>query len=166
MRTLFRTGMALTAAVMMIACGGQEVKENEVEGQEENVRSYGAVITDENLIEADELMAKLNEADTVACTFSGTIQETCAKKGCWMTLDAGMEDEMRVRFVDYGFFVPTDGQSGKKTVMKGIAYKNVTPVDELKHYAEDAGKSQEEIDAITEDEVSVSFLADGVLIYD
>ena len=37
-------------------------------------------------------------------------------------------------------------------------------VDWLKHKAEDAGKSQEEIDAITEPEVKVSFMADGVII--
>jgi hypothetical protein len=157
--------MLAFATLAIVSCGGQ-VEENKVEGQPENVRSYGAVIEEENVMTADQLMTKLNKMDTVACTFSGTIQETCAKKGCWMTLDAGMDDDMRVRFADYGFFVPLDGQAGKKTVMKGIAYKNVTPVDELRHYAEDAGKSAEEIEAITEEEVSVSFLADGVLIYD
>ena len=34
----------------------------------------------------------------------------------------------------------------------------------LKHYAEDAGKSQKEIDKITKPEYKISFIADGVII--
>jgi hypothetical protein len=39
-----------------------------------------------------------------------------------------------------------------------------TSVEELRHYAEDAGKSQEEIEAITEPKKTYSFVADGVLL--
>ena len=34
----------------------------------------------------------------------------------------------------------------------------------MKHFAQDAGKPQEEIDAITEPELSLDFMADGVLV--
>ena len=37
-------------------------------------------------------------------------------------------------------------------------------VDYLKHLAQDAGKSQEEIDAISEPETKLSYVATGVLI--
>ena len=37
-------------------------------------------------------------------------------------------------------------------------------VDLLRHYAEDAGKSKDEIEKITKPEVSLTFLADGVFI--
>jgi hypothetical protein len=36
----------------------------------------------------------------------------------------------------------------------------------LRHYAQDAGKSKEEIDKITEPKHMLTFLADGVLITD
>jgi len=152
-------------ALTLTACA-QDTKPNVVADLPDTVKSYGEVITDKGLMSKDVLMAELAKSDSVKCTFSGTIQETCSKKGCWMTLDAGLEDEMRVRFTDYGFFVPVEGQSGKRTVMSGVAYKSVTEVDELRHYAEDAGKTKEEIMKITEPEVAISFLADGVLIYD
>jgi tRNA (Thr-GGU) A37 N-methylase len=71
---------------------------------------------------------------------------------------------MMVHFKDYGFFVPKDC-SGKKLVMEGIAFIDVTPVSQLKHYAEDAGKSKEEIEKITEDEKELTFEASGVLLY-
>jgi hypothetical protein len=37
-------------------------------------------------------------------------------------------------------------------------------VEQLRHYAEDAGKSQEEINKIKDPQVSLTFLADGVYI--
>ena len=40
----------------------------------------------------------------------------------------------------------------------------ITSVEELKHYAEDAGETQEVIDAITEPEISLAFEAKGVII--
>ncbi len=155
----------MAGVAALVACG-QPAEPNKVEGQAENVNSYGEVIQAEGIMSTADLKSKLAQVDTLDCTFSGVIQETCVKKGCWMTMDAGLEEDMRVTFKDYGFFVPTEGQSGKKAVMRGKAFKSVTEVDLLQHYAEDAGKSQEEIDAITEPEVSLSFEADGVLIYD
>jgi hypothetical protein len=49
--------------------------------------------------------------------------------------------------------------------MNGIAYREVVSVEMLRHYAEDAGKSKEEIMKITEPETKLSFEADGVIIY-
>ena len=56
--------------------------------------------------------------------------------------------------------------SGKKVVIDGYAYVDETSVDMLRHYAEDAGKSEEEIKAITEPKKEVSFEASGVVIVD
>lgn len=72
-------------------------------------------------------------------------------------------DEIFVKFKDYGFFVPLNCE-GRTAVMEGWAYKDVQSVEELKHYAFDAGKTQEEIDSITEPEVTYTFLADGVVL--
>lgn len=53
---------------------------------------------------------------------------------------------------------------GRKVIMEGYAYKLVTPVEELRHYAEDEGKSKEEIEAITEPLEELKFMASGVLL--
>jgi len=68
-----------------------------------------------------------------------------------------------VRFKDYGFFMPLDSQ-GKQVIVEGKAFVKITPVDELQHYAEDAGKSKEEIAKITEPRKEFAFEANGVLI--
>lgn len=70
---------------------------------------------------------------------------------------------MRVKFKDYKLFMPKD-IAGKEVVIHGKAMKKEVPVDELQHYAADAGKSKEEISQITKPEVQLSFEADGVLI--
>ena len=95
----------------------------------------------------------------------GTIIQTCPKKGCWMSL-ATASDTLFVRFRDYGFFVPTDSVSGKVAVIEGDLFLDTITVEMRKHYAEDAGKSEEEIAAITEPEYDINFIADGVIIKD
>lgn len=105
-----------------------------------------------------------NPKESQSVTIKGKIIETCSKKGCWMTVDMSDGDTMMVRFKDYGFFVPKEGQYAKDVIMKGVAKMDTLTVQQLRHYAEDAGKSQEEIDAITAPEISVNFTAEGVLI--
>ncbi len=70
---------------------------------------------------------------------------------------------MRVTFKDYGFFVPKD-IAGKTVVVEGVAQKKTTPVSELRHYAEDAGKSKAEIAQITDPKNELAFVADGVIV--
>ena len=48
--------------------------------------------------------------------------------------------------------------------LEGVVSREIVEVKELKHYAEDEGKSQEEIDAITEPGESLNFEAVGVVI--
>ncbi|MHC4217770.1 MAG: DUF4920 domain-containing protein [Planctomycetota bacterium] len=91
-----------------------------------------------------------------------TIVDVCPKKGCWMRVADGNQ-ELFVRFQDYGFFVPMNA-AGREVVMHGTSVTNVASVEELRHYAQDAGKTPEEIAAITEPETRVTFFADSVYI--
>jgi hypothetical protein len=80
-----------------------------------------------------------------------------------MKLSAADGQSIMVRFKDYGFFVPKD-IAGREVVIEGLASRELTPVDELRHYAEDAGKSKEEIESITEPKMELKFMADGVAL--
>jgi hypothetical protein len=105
----------------------------------------------------------LNEKDSVWVTLKSTIVSNCQTSGCWMDLDVGNQEVVKVTFKDYGFFIPLDSK-GKTATIEGFAKKEIIPVDMLKHYAEDDGKSQEEIDAITEPQMAYTFEAIGVII--
>lgn len=92
------------------------------------------------------------------------VNTVCQVKGCWMTLkSADVDIEIFVKFKDYGFFMPLD-LAGQEIIAHGIVSKTITPVDELRHYAEDAGKTKEEVAAITEPKEEYKMIADGVVI--
>ncbi len=101
---------------------------------------------------------------SIETVVAGTVLEVCQKKGCWMTLQAleGAEN-LSVRFKDYGFFMPKT-LSGSRVLVEGTAKRTEVSVADLRHYAEDAGKTAAEIAAITEPEVEIELTATGVRV--
>mgnify|MGYP001180461309 FL=1 len=93
----------------------------------------------------------------------GEIISSCSKKGCWINIDIG-DNELFVKFKNYGFFVPTANLEGKSTIVNGRLSVDTLSVTTLRHYAEDEGKSKKEILAITKPQITLSFLANGLII--
>ena len=127
--------------------------------------SYGKEITDTDALSSERLMAHFDTmkvGDTLNTKLKGAITEVCSKKGCWMTLSMPNETDMMVRFKDYVFFVPLDASG--EVIVNGKAFFSETSIEDLRHYAEDAGASAEDIAAIVSPKVSYNFEADGVLI--
>lgn len=134
--------------------------------QEENANNqFGEPITAEGAISYERLLAEMEEKDSVEVKVRGSVSAVCQAKGCWMNIvsNEGGKEEMFVKFKDYGFFMPKD-IAGREVIMEGKAFREVTPVDELRHYAEDNGESAEAIAAITEPKVELKFLASGVIL--
>jgi hypothetical protein len=126
--------------------------------------SEGEKITADGAISTPEFLAQMQEKGGLeAVKVDAKINSCCQKKGCWMMVDLGNGEEMRVKFKDYGFFVPKNA-GGKNVIMQGNAYMDTTTIAELQHYAEDGGATKEEIEAITEPKISLAFEATGVLI--
>lgn len=160
------TVITLLLLVSMTSC--KENKNSIKEIQNENVTylSYGDKITDENSV-SKEIMAKefedLKKGDTIDMKFSSNINEVCKTKGCWMRLDLGGEKETMVKFKGYSFFVPLNSDN-RDVIVEGRAFVTEISVEELQHYAKDAGKSDEEIAQITKPETTYGFEANGVLM--
>lgn len=127
--------------------------------------TYGEAFTVSDVTSINELVVGLEKADTLDVIVEANIEAVCKKKGCWMNLvDTSNpidDNAFFVKFKDYGFFVPVDAE-GYKVLVKGKAYKEVTSVDELQHYAEDEGKSEEEIALITEPTEELKIMSTGV----
>ncbi|WP_375325076.1 DUF4920 domain-containing protein [Flagellimonas sp. GZD32] len=107
--------------------------------------------------------ADLTTKDSLQTQMIGEITEVCQAKGCWMKVKLDSEEEVFVRFKDYGFFVPKDA-AGKTVVMNGAAFFEEMSVDDQRHYAEDEGASESELALITSPKKTYRFEADGVLI--
>jgi len=168
MRKIVFLGLVLLA---FVACKDAKTNEKteqetkEVKSQNMAYSSYGDKIDAENVLTSAQINDKYNNlkvGDTLNVKFASNINSVCSKKGCWMRLDVGEEKEVMVKFKDYGFFMPLDAKG--EVIVNGKAFVQETSVDELKHYAEDAGKSADEIAEITEPKKTLSFVADGVLL--
>jgi hypothetical protein len=157
---------------IMVSCA--ESPENGENGTETNkiveeVREfdfYGEKIDiDEPAITVDELMEQMHAGggETVEARVKSEISEVCQTRGCWMTLPFAEDKNMRVKFKDYGFFIPITA-GDRNAIIEGIARWDTTSVDMLQHYAEDAGKDPEEIEKITEPKIEVVFEAAGVVL--
>ena len=151
----------LLAPVALFACGQAPVSSD---AKASAYTGYGDSITTDGAITMAQFEKSAANVDSMETKVTAEIIESCSRKGCWMDVKMADGSPMKVRFRDYGFFVPTSGLEGKEVVMQGRAKKEVTDVAMLQHYAEDAGKSKEEIAAINEPEINWNFEADGVLI--
>ena len=134
--------------------------------QETAFNTYGETIITSDAADLASLKDQLQGKDSIIVTLKGTIEKTCAKKGCWMSVQDKNGSVTRITFKDYGFFVPIEGADGKEVVFSGVAKRKVTDVATLRHFAEDDKKSQEEIDAIVTPKEEIEFVANGVVIYE
>ena len=159
-------------SLLFFSCNETKTKtEKTIETVEEtqeiamNYQSFGDKISDKNVVTKDVMLAKykkMQPGDTTNLKFTAKVNKVCKTKGCWMRLDLG-EIESFVKFKDYGFFMPKD-IAGQEVIVQGKAFVEETSVEDLKHFAEDDGKTKEEIDAITETELTYSFISEGVLL--
>ena len=163
MKNLLLFAFILTFAVACNQPKSEVSSEDSAPVAEAAFAFYGDKISPDGATDLNEFVKTSEVTDSVMVKLEGTIDATCAMKGCWMTMKTD-EGDVRVTFKDYGFFVPSAGQEGKTAIVEGVAVRTVTDVATLRHYAQDAGKSQEEIEAITEPQEGIALIATGVAI--
>jgi len=124
--------------------------------------AYGAGATEQGAVPVSQIETHMKDAKFTGKA-TGKVVAVCQEKGCWMKVEKANGETMMVKFKDYGFFMPKD-IVGKEVVLDGDATVKETSVKQLKHYAEDAGKSKEEISKITTPKKELIFTAKGVLV--
>ena len=121
---------------------------------------YGAGVHEGVVTPVQEILADPKVYASMPVRVKGPIDSVCAKKGCWVVV--GTPDQnMLVRFKDYGFFVPVDA-AGEIVLEGDVAVEEISVADR-KHLLEDADKHAEAA-KITEPEVKVTFTAVGAAI--
>ena len=158
----------LTLFIFIICVGMFSCKNANTETAEakEDGIHFGETIDTTGAISFESLLSQMASADSIETKVNGTVSAVCQTKGCWMDLVSAQDTtktELFVQFKDYGFFVPLNADN-KEVIVNGYAFVDVVTVDELKHYAKDAGKSKDEIAKIKKPEVTYSFTSTGVYI--
>jgi hypothetical protein len=125
---------------------------------------YGVVAEEKAPVAPDEIAGKL-----VNNQYEGQVKakvvEVCKAEGCWIKVERKDGTRMMVRAKDHAFLMP-ENIVGKTVIIDGSATVKETSEEMRKHYAEDAGKSKEEIAKIKGSEKDIQFSAKGVKVLD
>ncbi len=121
-------------------------------------RRFGAELTLASPTPLGEILAAPERFSQTRVLVSGRLTDLCMKKGCWTVLADG-DAFVRVRFQDYGFFLPQDAL-GAQALVEGVATVRTLSEREAKHLAEESRDGDP--DAIEGPQRSVEFIASGV----
>lgn len=130
---------------------------------------FGAPVRAHSAIPLADAVENVDDYAGKSVCVKATVGEVCARMGCWMMLTDGPHN-VRARFTASeqcadGFFVPRNA-TGHQVVAYGLLKRDTIPEDLARHYAEDEGKSPQEIAAIVGPQPAVTMLASGVMISD
>ena len=132
------------------------------EGDANPGMTFGKKTTADGAIPVNELASKLQGAKPAEVKISGKVKEVCKMEGCWLKMETE-DGSIMIKMKDHKFLVPLS-MNGKTIVVDGTATLKETSVEMQKHYAEDAGKSKAEIDAITKPKKGITVEAKGILV--
>ena len=114
------------------------------------------------LVNVNELEKKIGDSKYEG-HIKGKVVEVCQAMGCWAKLQREDGSTVMIKVKDHEFAMPKD-IVGKTVIADGTAEIKETSVSMLKHYAEDAGKSKEEIAKIKEPKKEVLINIKGVKV--
>ena len=126
--------------------------------------SYGKKFNATSTVSVADLNEKMGSNNKIEdVVVEGRISQVCQAEGCWMKLKNDAGEDIFVKFKDHAFLIPKD-LAGRRAYVNGTAIRKTVSVEDQKHYAEDAGKSDEEIAKITKPKVELRIDATGVVI--
>lgn len=108
-----------------------------------------------------ELLNDPTPYDGKEVALEATVRRACAKKGCWMELATSMDAKgpgVRVKFKDYGFFVPLDS-AGSTAKVEGFVKVAELSDSAAKHYESEGASVPRGADGRARE---VQFMASGV----
>jgi len=154
MKQVFSFLIALSAMIFVNAQEAESAKPGVV---------YGKISeSDMTPVSVNELDKKMTD-NKYDGQIKGKVVEVCKAMGCWAKIQKEDGTTVMIKVKDHEFAMPLD-IVGKTIVAEGKAELKETSVSMLKHYAEDAGKSKEEVEKIKEPKKEVIMTIKGVKV--
>jgi Domain of unknown function (DUF4920) len=157
----------LIGGVIFSSCSNQtssDKKSNSDSSSTKNV--FGKSFEVKNPVATAEVFKQIQDGKKFSGVMEGKIVAVCQESGCWADVELPAGQKIKVKFRDANdeeFFI--DKNSKDKIIdVNGEAYMDTLSVDDLKHFAKDAGKSDAEINAIKNFQVEPTFIANGAVL--
>lgn len=136
---LVTLGLVIAVNIAFAQKSDEVVQLSEPVESGEDYEVYGAEFPDDaQFFALGYLIRNSNIFQEQEIATSGTIKQVCQKKGCFFLLTDG-ENEARITFKDYEFFIPTNS-AGNMVRLVGEFKVNELSEEKARHYAEDANK--------------------------
>jgi hypothetical protein len=119
---------------------------------------FGAALGLSDTTPLERVLAAPDRYTEAPVLLRGRLTDVCQKKGCWTMLQDG-DAVVRVRFRDYGFFLPQEAL-GRMAWVEGVASIRELSEGEARHLA--AESRNEDPNAIRGSQREVGFIANGV----
>lgn len=165
---MFRVFKTTACGMSILACMAAGCQQP---GPRAGYAAFGAPIPAKRALSLEQAVARAETLADTPVVIKARIGDVCKKRGCWMTLtDADRAQQVRVRFTASdqctdGFFVPRNA-SGHDAYVHGILKADRISEELARHYAEDEGRSPDDIKRIVGPQPVVTMVATGVMISD
>ncbi len=161
------TAIYLLLALVLGACGSEQAADApEATDALTPYDVYGEAFSVEGAVPVQAVVAERHHYLGRAVKIEGTVAEVCQMAGCWLTLQTGDGDNIRILVArkengDYAFTVPKD-ISGRRVVVQGMLAEEILLEGTQRHLAQDAGRTVDDQTLVPKAELQVT--AQGVLI--
>jgi hypothetical protein len=143
-------GVALALGVCALAVvGAQATHETD---------DFGAPITLEQATPLARVLANPERYALQPVLVRGRLTDVCQRKGCWTVLQ-DQAAQVRVRFKDYGFFLPKDS-TGRQAFVEGVVVVETLTEEQARHYESEARDGDP--DSVRGPRRELGFTASGV----
>ncbi len=159
----------LLLALVLGACGSEQAADAPEAAATDALTPYdvyGESFSDEGAVPVQAVVAEREEYLGRSVKIEGTVAEVCQMAGCWLTLQTGDGNNIRILVArkedgNYAFTVPKD-ISGRRVVVQGMLAEETLLEGTQRHLAEDAGRAVDDETLAPKTELQMT--AQGVLI--
>lgn len=120
--------------------GKGETPEDREQVDEDGVVRRGEKLTAAPTVEVTAAFERAKELNGKSVKVEGTVDQVCAKKGCWFVLrssdEAHKDKTIRITSKGYRFFMPR-GSVGQKAIVEGDFSITTLSQDEAQHFEDD-----------------------------
>ena len=123
-------------------------------------------LTDADNLDAARVLSDVKKFEGKTVRLTGNVTSVCSAKGCWLKMSSpGSALEVFVKFTCpiEGRLIPVEA-AGKPVIVEGKLTVKTISEEDARHIAGEAGKSQEEIDAIYGEQKQIEMAGPSALV--